>query len=110
MELKIESRNITLAPSERTEIEQRAADLQAFHPETTHIRVQLTRNVHHKKGNVIEALVVASFPRRHTATARKDGESPLEAIRAAFAAATVELKKFREKRAESGATPDSALP
>jgi ribosome-associated translation inhibitor RaiA len=110
MDLKIESRNVTMTPRWKEEIEARAAELAALHPETTHIRVQLSRNGHQHKGHIAEALLVVSFPRRHTVTARKEKDTFEEAIRAAFSAAEVELKKFREKRAEPGVTRDSETP
>ena len=99
MDLQIESHGVTMTPDWKDEIEKRASDLGDFHPETTHIRVQLTRNGHQKKGNIAEALIVVSFPKRHTVTARKEKENFEDAIRAAFGAAQVELKKFRDKRA-----------
>lgn len=60
----------------------------------------LTKNPHHKKSsNVAEALIVVSLPGRHTFTARKVDKTFEEAIRKAFTAVSLELRKFREKRA-----------
>jgi cold shock CspA family protein len=62
--------------------------------------VTLTKNAHHKKAkNVAEALVVVTMPGRHTLTARKEEKTFEEAIRAAFFAMGIEVKKFRDKRA-----------
>jgi cold shock CspA family protein/ribosome-associated translation inhibitor RaiA len=100
MELQIDSRNVTMTPRWKTEIEARIADLQAGHDDLIHGRVTLTKNPHHKKAkNVAEALVVVSLPGRHTLTARKEEKTFEEAIRAAFFAQAIELKKFRDKRA-----------
>jgi cold shock CspA family protein/ribosome-associated translation inhibitor RaiA len=100
MELEIESRNVGMTPRWKQEIETRMADLQRGYDDVTHGRVTLTKNPHHKKlSNVAEALVVVSLPGRHTFTARKENKTFEEAIRKAFAAVAIELKKFRGKRA-----------
>jgi cold shock CspA family protein/ribosome-associated translation inhibitor RaiA len=100
MNLEIESRNVAMTPRWRAESEARMADLQDGHNDIIHGRVTLTKNPHHKKKkNVAEALVVVSLPGRHTITSRKEDKTFEEAIRAAFGAVEIELKKFREKRA-----------
>jgi len=100
MDLQIESRNVTMTPRWKTEIETRMADLQAGHDDLIHGRATLTKNAHHKKSkNVAEALIVVTLPGRHTLTARKEEKTFEEAIRAAFFAVDIELKKFRDKRA-----------
>ena len=100
MELEIESRNVAMTPRWKTEIETRMADLQRGHEDLVHGRVTLTKNRHHKKqANVAEALVVVSLPGRHTMTARKEHKTFEEAIREAFDAVAIELRKYREKRA-----------
>lgn len=102
MELHIESRNVAMTPRWQTEIEERTADLQAGHDDLLHGRVTLTKNPHHKKAkNVAEALVVVNLPGRHTIMARKEDKTFEEAIRAAFAAVEIELRKYREKRAST---------
>lgn len=110
MELEIESRNVGMTPRWKKEIEDRMADLQLGHDDLIHGRVTLTKNAHHKKAaNVAEALVVVSMPGRHTITARKENKTFEEAIRKAFEAISIELRKFREKRAKkevrTGAVP-----
>jgi len=101
MQLEIESRNVGMTPRWKKEIEARMADLQQGHEDLTHGRVTLTKNPHHKKSaNVAEALVVLSLPGRHTFTARKENKTFEEAIRKAFEAVAIELRKFREKRAK----------
>lgn len=100
MELHIESRNVTMTPRWKTEIEERMADLQKGHDDLIHGRVTLTKNPHHKKAkNVAEALVVVTLPGRHTMTARKEEKTFEEAIRAAFFSMEIELRKYRGKRA-----------
>ena len=100
MELEIESRNVAMTPRWKTEIEARMADLQSGHDDIIHGRVTLTKNRHHKKAQrVAEALVVVTLPKRHTFTARKEEKTFEEAIRAAFFAVDIELRKYREKRA-----------
>ena len=101
MNLEIESRNIAMTPRWRTEIEERIGLLQHGHDDIIHARVTLTKNRHHKKlANVAEALVLVTVPTRHTMTARKEDKTFEEAIRAAFDAVAIELRKFREKRAD----------
>lgn len=100
MELEIESRNVDMTPRWKTEIEARMGDLQRGHEDLIHGRVTLTKNPHHKKlDNVAEALIVVSLPGRHTLTARKENKTFEEAIRNAFDAVAIELRKYREKRA-----------
>lgn len=102
MDLEIESRNVAMTPRWKTEIEARMGDLQRGHDDLIHSRVTLTKNRHHKKhSNVAEALIVVSLPGRHTITARKEDKTFEEAIRKAFAAADIELAKYREKRART---------
>jgi ribosomal subunit interface protein len=100
MDLQIESRNVAMTPRWRTEIEERMADLQRGHEDLIHGRVTLTKNRHHKKlKNVAEAVVIVTLPKRHTITSRKEDKTFEEAIRAAFDAVAIELRKYREKRA-----------
>jgi CspA family cold shock protein len=100
MKVVIESRNVGLTPRWKKEIETRMADLQRGYEDLTHGRVTLTKNPHHKKlSNVAEALIVVSLPGRHTFTARKENKTFEEAMRKAFQAVSIELRKFREKRA-----------
>jgi cold shock CspA family protein/ribosome-associated translation inhibitor RaiA len=100
MDLHIESRNVGMTPRWETEIRERIADLQAGHDDLSHGRVTLIKNRHHKKDQrVAEAVVVVTLPGRHTFTARKEEKTFEEAIRAAFSAVEIELRKFREKRA-----------
>lgn len=103
MDLQIDSRNVAMTPRWKTEIEERMADLQQGHDDLIHGRVTLTKNRHHKKARLVaEALVVVSLPGRHTITARKEDKTFEEAIRAAFAAVEIELRKYREKRSSKG--------
>lgn len=106
IDLKIESRNVTMTPQWQSEIEQRVDDLKGQLPELTHARVILTRNAHHRQGEqVAEVFVLVTLPRRHTITARKERKTFEEAIRAAFEALDAELKRFRDKRAEGTPGP-----
>ena len=101
MKVEIESRNVSMTPRWKKEIETRMADLQQSHEDLTHGRVTLIKNTHHKKSsNVAEALIVVSLPARHTFTARKEDKTFEEAIRNAFEAVSIEVRKFREKRAK----------
>jgi len=100
MELEIESGNVGMNPRWKIEIESRMADLQQRHEDLIHGRVTLTKNLHHKKlANVAEALIVIMLPGRQTMTARKEDKTFEEAIRTAFDAMAIELRKYREKRA-----------
>jgi ribosomal subunit interface protein len=100
MEIEIESRNVGMTPLWKTEIESRMADLQQRHQDLTHGRVTLTKNPHHKKSaNVSEAFIVVTLPGHQTMTARKEDKTFEEAIRTAFDAMAIELRKYREKRA-----------
>ena len=99
MELEIESRNVGMTPCWKGEIETRMADLQQRHEDLIRGRVTLTKNLHHKKlANVAEALIVVTLPGRQTKTARKEDKTFEGAIRTAFDAMTIELRKHREKR------------
>ena len=99
MELEIESRNVDMTPRWKTEIESRMADLQRRYEDLIYGRVTLTKNPHHKKlANVAEALIVVTLPGRQTMTARKEDKTFEEAIRTAFDAMAIELRKYYEKR------------
>jgi len=102
MDLKIESRNVEMDDRWREEIEERSSELSSLHPSLTHARVTLSRNSHSQKGDgIAEAHIVVSVPKRHTLTARKDGATFEEAIRAAFTAMRTELRRFEDKRASN---------
>jgi ribosomal subunit interface protein len=106
MELKIESRNVEMHDSWEADVRERIEGVKKQHPEMTHARVILTRNTHHQKGaDVSEVFALVTLPRRHTITARKEAGSFEEAIRAAFEALEVELKKFRDRRGEFAPGP-----
>ena len=99
MELEIESRNVDMTPPWKTEIESRMADLQRRQENLIHGRVTLTKNPHHKKqANVAEALIVVTLPDRQTMTSRKEDKTFEQAIRTAFDAMAIELRKYGEKR------------
>jgi ribosome-associated translation inhibitor RaiA len=88
-----------MTPRWKEEIETRVDAIANGYSDLVHGRVTLTKNNHHKKeANVAEALVVLTFPRRHTITARKRNKTFEEAIRSAFAAIEIEVRKYREKR------------
>jgi ribosomal subunit interface protein len=100
MDLRIDSRNVAMTPRWKAEIEERMAGLQRGHDDLTHGRVMLTKNRHHKKDQrVAEAVVVVTLPGRHTITSRKEEKTFEEAIRDAFLALEIELRKYRGKRA-----------
>lgn len=102
MELEIESRNVAMTPRWKAEIEFRMGSLAQRHKDLIHGRVTLSKNRHHKKlSNVAEVLVVVTLPARHTVTARKEHKTFEEAIRSAFQAVNIELRKYREKRAKT---------
>jgi ribosomal subunit interface protein len=102
MDLEIHSRNVEMTPRWKTEIEARMADLQRGHDDLTHGRVTLTMNRHHRQqDHVAEALIIVTVPGRHTLTARKEDKTFEEAIRSSFEAMTIELRKYREKRAQT---------
>ena len=102
MELEIESRNVAMTPRWKAEIEFRMGSLVQRYQNVIHGRVTLSKNRHHKKrANVAEALVVVALPERHTLTARKEHKTFEEAIRSAFQAVGIELRKYREKRAHT---------
>lgn len=102
MDLQIESRNIAMTPRWKDEIEARMTDLQAGRDDLIHGRVTLTKNRHHKKSrHVAEAMLVVTLPGRHTIAARKEEKTFEEAIRAAFSAVEIELRKYRGKRAST---------
>jgi ribosome-associated translation inhibitor RaiA len=99
MEMEIESRNVVMRSRWKLEIESRMADLQRGHDDLTHGRATLTKNLHHKnQAHVAEALVVLSLRGQHTLTARKQHKTFEEAIREAFHAVGIALRKDREKR------------
>lgn len=105
MDIKIDSRNVDMTPRWKQEIEARIASLHAEYNNITHARVTLTKNPHHNKGDDnAEALILLNLPPRHTITARKEARSFEEAIRAAFRAATTEIKKFRERPSSQNPT------
>lgn len=102
MELEVHSRNVAMTPRWKAEIEFRMGTLAQRYKDVIHGRVTLIKNRHHKKlANVAEALVVVTLPGRHTLTARKEDKTFEEAIRSAFQAVSIELRKYREKRAHT---------
>lgn len=69
------------------------------HEDLIHGRVTLTKNLHNKNlTNVAEALIVVTLPGRQTTTSRRGDKTFEEAIRTAFDAMAIELRKNRETR------------
>jgi ribosome-associated translation inhibitor RaiA len=98
MELEIESRNAGLTPGWKSEFEARMAELQLRHQDLVHRRVTITKNLHHKKlANVAETLIVVTLPGRQAKMSRKEHKTSEVAIRTAFDAIAIELRKHREK-------------
>jgi cold shock CspA family protein/ribosome-associated translation inhibitor RaiA len=96
MNLRIDCRNIAMAPRWKTSVEQYMEKLQRGFADVTHARVTLEKNLHHKKGRVASAQVVLSV-RGATMTANKTEKTFEEAIKAAFLAVGRELKAYRGK-------------
>ena len=72
MELHVESRNVTMTPRWKAEIEARMADLESGHDDLLHGQVTLTKNRHHRKDrHVAETLVVVTLPGGHTRRSRR---------------------------------------
>jgi ribosome-associated translation inhibitor RaiA len=99
-EIRIESRNLTIPPQWKADIEARVETLTRGHADLLHARITLTKTrlLTKKLPNAAEALVVLTFPHRRTITARKQDKTFEGAIRAAFAAVEIEVQKFRDKR------------
>ncbi|HXZ25443.1 MAG TPA: hypothetical protein VEI24_04405, partial [Nitrospiria bacterium] len=60
MDLRIDCRNIAMAPRWKTSVEQLMDKLQKGFTDITHARVTLEKNLHHKKGLVANVQVVLS--------------------------------------------------
>jgi Flp pilus assembly protein TadD len=97
MDLRIDCRNLAMAPRWRTSVGRYIEKLQNSYGDLTHARVTLEKNLHHKKGRVATVQVVLSV-RGATITAHKTDKTFEQAITAAFLAAGRELKSYREKR------------
>jgi len=98
MDIRTESRNVTMVPQWQEEIEARLHDLQDGHNDIHHARVILERNRHHNKGPRIAMARLVCNVRLRTFTASKTEETFEEAIRATFNAMGEELRTIREKR------------
>src|SRR2546422_2073302 len=98
MDIRTESRNLSMTPRWQTEIESRLAALQDGHDDILHARVILEKNRHHKKGPKIASARLVCNVRGGTFTASKTEKTFEEAIRATFFAMKEELQTFREKR------------
>jgi len=98
MDIRTESRNVTMAPQWQEEIEARLQDLQDGHNDILHARMILERNRHHNKGPKIAMARRWCNVRGGTFTASKTEETFEEAIRSTFNAMEEELRTFREKR------------
>src|SRR3989442_558990 len=98
MDIRTESRNVTMVPQWQEEIEGRLHDLQDGHNDILHARMILERNRHHNKGPKVAMARLVCNVRGGTFTASKTEETFEEAIRATFNAMEEELRTFREKR------------
>jgi ribosome-associated translation inhibitor RaiA len=107
MDIRTESRNLTMAPRWQQEIESRLHALQNGHEDILHARMILEKNRHHKKGPRIAAARLICNVRGATFTASKTEKTFEEAIRATFLAMKEELQSYREKR-KSRARTESA--
>jgi ribosome-associated translation inhibitor RaiA len=98
MDIRTESRNLTMTPLWQKEIESRLHALQDGHDDILHARMILEKNHHHKKGPRIASARLVCNVRGGTFTASKTEETFEEAIRATFSAMREELQSYREKR------------
>src|SRR6266487_3094318 len=98
MDIRTESRNLTMTPHWQSEIESRLRDLQDGHDDILHARMILEKNRHHKKGPKVAMARLVCNVRGGTFTASKTEETFEEAIRATFAAMREELQSYRDKR------------
>jgi ribosome-associated translation inhibitor RaiA len=98
MDIRTESRNLTMSPHWQQEIESRLHALQNGHDDILHARMILERNRHHKKGPNIAAARLVCNVRGGTFTASKTEKTFEEAIRTTFSAMREELQRYREKR------------
>jgi len=99
MNLHIESRNVSMLPAWRADIEARFAELQNGRDDIIHGRATVTKHRHHRKADDnAEVLVLVQIP-GHTVTARKREATFELAIRESFDAVAAELETIREKRA-----------
>jgi ribosomal subunit interface protein len=96
MDIRIDCRNIDMAPRWRTSVTQHIEKLEKGFTDITHARVTMEKNLHHKKGLVATVQVVLSI-RGTTLTANKTEKTFDEAIKAAFTAIGRELKGYRGK-------------
>ena len=98
MDIRTESRNLTMMPAWQQEIESRLHALQDGHEDILHSRMILEKNRHHKKGPRIAMARLVCNVRGATFTASKTEKTFEEAIRATFLAMKDELQSYREKR------------
>jgi ribosome-associated translation inhibitor RaiA len=98
MDIRTESRNLTMTPRWQQEIESRLHGLQNGHEDILHARMILEKNRHHKKGPRIATARLVCNVRGATFTASKTEKTFEEAIRATFLAMKEELQSYREKR------------
>jgi len=98
MDIRTESRNVTMVPQWQEEIEARLQGLQDGHDDILHARMTLERNRHHNKGPKVAMARLVCNVRGGAFTASKTEETFEEAIRATFNAMEEELRTFREKR------------
>ena len=111
MELKIEYRNMEIDLELQEEVGRMTTRLHDHHSQLMHIRVVLTKNVHHRNdAQVNEVRVAARLPRRRTFIARKSSNTFLESIRAAFEALNVEIATYCGKRSDRRAIAPAREP
>src|SRR2546425_3192927 len=82
MDIRTESRNVTMVPQWQEEIESRLHDLQDGHNDILHARMILERNRHHNKGPKVAMARLVCNVRGGTLTAPKTEETFEEGIRA----------------------------
>src|ERR671930_2484344 len=97
MDIRTESRNVTMVPQWQEEIEGRLHDLQDGHNDILHARMILERNRHHNKGPKIAMARLVCNVRGGTFTASKTEQTFEQAIRATFSAMQEELQRYRQK-------------
>jgi ribosomal subunit interface protein len=108
MDLRIDCRNIAMAPRWKTSVEQHMEKLHKGFSDVTHARVTLEKNLHHKKGLVATAHLILSVSGA-TITANKTEKTFEQAIKAAFLAAGRELKVHRDKLKATDVRPHRLL-
>ena len=98
MQIKIYSKNFDLSESFREYLIEKFSTLEKYQEDILHFNVELTRDQHHKKGEVYMVEVNVTLPQKKVIRTKEKHSDPHAAVDMAQDKIARQMVKFKKKR------------